>query len=207
MGKQKNVAVMVFDGVELVDMSGPVDVFLHANYFQTELAYHVYTVGATHCAIRSEGGVVMIAPTYSVDDCPEPDVVVVPGRIPSGTTAGPELTAWLVRMSLRGKTVLSVCVGLYTLAAAGLLFRRRATTHYKAIADVERAYPDIHLVKNVRFVEDGQFLTTGGVTSGIDGALALVARYSGAEVAQEVADVLVYNTTCALPPGTLLPSA
>jgi transcriptional regulator GlxA family with amidase domain len=200
-----NVAVMVFDGVELVDMNGPVDVFLHANRYETRFAYAIHTVAATHRPFRSEGDVVTITPAYSVDDCPEPDIVVVPGRIPSGTTAGPELTAWLVRMSEAGKTILSVCVGIYTLAEAGLLKHRRATTHYLAVADVHRKYPDIDLMKNVRFVEDGQFLTTGGVTSGIDGALELVGCFSGAAVAQNVADVMVYNTTCPLPPGTLLP--
>lgn len=203
--KRYTIAIMVFEGVELIDMNGPVDVFLRANDMLPDAPYEVVTVGVTHAAVLAEGRVVSLLPTYSLSDPVDPDVVVVPGRIPSGTTAGPELTEWLVSMCARGKTILSVCVGLYTLAAAGLLDGRRATTHWAAIADVMDSYPAIRIVKNVRYVEDGQFVTTGGVTSGIDGALVLLARLSGPDVAQRVADILVYNTSCPLPPGTILP--
>jgi transcriptional regulator GlxA family with amidase domain len=201
------VAVLVFYGVELVDMNGPVDVFLHANNYDPRRPYDVVTMGVTREAVLAEGRAVGLVPTCSLADRLDPDIIVVPGRIPAGTTAGPELTEWLVSMCARGKTVLSVCVGFYTLAEAGLLDGRRATTHYQAIDYVEERYPAVRIVKNVRYVEDGQFVTTGGITSGIDGALALVTRYSGADVAQKVADVMVYDRTAPLPPSTILPLA
>ena len=207
MIEYKRVAVLVFDDVELVDMNGPVDVFLHANRYDKAMNYLVYTVGATHARIRSEGGAVSITPRYSVADCPPPDIVVIPGRVAPGRNAGPKLTAWVARQVAHGSTILSVCIGLYTLAVAGLLAGQRATTHYLALEALQAQYPDIELVRNVRVVDDGQFVSTGGVTSGIDGALALVARYSGAPLAERVADVLVYNTAAPLPPRTLLPPA
>ena len=114
---------------------------------------------------------------------------------------------WVAEMSGRGKTILSVCVGIFTLAEAGLLDGRRATTHYLAIEEVEERFPAIRMVKNVRYVEDGQFITTGGVTSGIDGALALVAKLSGADLAQKIADLMVYDMSAPVPPRTLLPLA
>jgi transcriptional regulator GlxA family with amidase domain len=200
------VAVVVFDSVELVDMNGPADVFFHANDFVPG-SYEIVTVGPSRDAVLSEGQIVGLVPTYSADDPLDPDIVVVPGRIPPGTTAGPRMTEWVAEMSGRGKTILSVCVGIFTLAEAGLLNGRRATTHYLAIDEVEERFPAIEMVKNVRYVEDGQFITTGGVTSGIDGALALVAKLSGADLAQKIADLMVYDMSAPVPPRTILPLA
>lgn len=204
------IAVLIFHGVELVDMNGPVDVFLHANRFHKEPVYNIYTVAATAARIVSEGGVVTIIPQFTFETCPDPDLIIIPGRIAndaddSSIPAKPEVVAYVKQMAQKGKIILSVCVGLYTLAETGLLAGRKATTHYLAMDFVRSHYKGINLVENVRYVHDGNFITTGGITSGIDGALYLVEQYNGADVALQVANIMVYNRKAKLPPGTILP--
>lgn len=210
-----NVAVLIFDGVELIDMSGPIDVFLKANrVIPADQQYNVYTVAPTSDPILTEKGAVKIAPAFSIGNCPKPDLVVIPGCIDNSNNnsipAPAPIIAFIKKMGELGIKIMSVCVGLLSLAETGLLNGRCATTHYLSIGDVHTKYPLIELVKNVRYVEDesGQFLTTGGITSGIDGALRLVEQHNNTSdnnVADFVADIMIYNRTAPLPPFTLLP--
>lgn len=205
-----NVAVLVYNGVELVDMNGPIDVFLHANWY-TNSRYTVYTVAAAGGVVLSEDKVVSINPGYTFANCPDPDIIVIPGIIsgqfpdPYNEKLDPSIVPWLQKMAAAKKAIMSVCIGAYVLAKTGLLSGKKATTHYLSIDDFHKHYPDITIVKNVRCVEDGLFVTTGGVTSGIDGALYLIGKLDGPIVAQQVADVMVYNREAPLPPFTILP--
>lgn len=210
-----NVAVLVFDGVELVDMNGPVDVFLHANRYKkdpafTGLPYNVYTVADKGKDIISEDGSVTIKPSFTFSNCPDPDLIVIPGRISAdGTDASipaeqPYLD-FIAKMGAKNKVIMSVCVGLYSLANTGLLNGKKATTHYLAMAYAEKTWKKVKFIKNVRYVEDGLFVTTGGITSGIDGALYLVKKYNSDAIAQNVANIMVYQMDAPIPPNTILP--
>lgn len=196
------IAVLIYNGVETVDMNGPIDVFLKANRYNNG-RYEIFTVAATMDTISSEGNVVTITPQYDIHNCPVPHLIVIPGII--DLDVDPAMIDWIKKMGEDGKKILSVCIGLYTLAKTGLLSGRQATTHYLAIDSVHQQYPDIHLVKNVRVVMDGNIMSTGGITSGIDGALYVVEEYDGPIVAQQTADVMVYNRSAPLPPYTILP--
>lgn len=203
----KTIAVLIYNGVELVDMNGPIDAFLHVNSFKPN-RYAIYTIAETSAPVKSEGGVVTIIPDFTFDSHPEPDLIVIPGLLDaqlSPTTADDAVVAWIKKMVQADKIILSVCVGLYNLAATGLLGGRRVTTHYLAIDYVHEKYKDLIVVKNVRFVVDGKFVTTAGITSGIDGALHLVETFDGPDAAQQVADIMVYNRAAPLPPYTILP--
>lgn len=212
--EQLKVAVVIFPGVELVDMNGPVDVFLHANRaYKTHFnnpRYNVFTVAETDAPVEAEGKAVVIKPATTIKECTSADIVVIPGRIDftaqaNSIPADQAIIDWIAMMAGKGATILSVCVGLYSLAPTGLLDGRKATTHYLAMSYAEKQWPKIEFIKNVRYVHDGQFVTTGGITSGIDGALYLVNQNDGPAVAQMVADIMVYNREVPLPPYTLLP--
>jgi transcriptional regulator GlxA family with amidase domain len=201
------VAVMVYDGVELVDMCGPTDVFLHANGFQQD-SYHLYTVAESKQPVKSEGAVVTILPAYDFVDCPEPDILIVPGLLDADlvpTVASDACVAFIKSIVLKNKTILSVCVGLFNVAATGLLGGKRVTTHYLALPSFQQQHPDMQVVKNKRVVQDGNLVSTGGITSGIDGALHLLESLQGGALAQQVADIMVYNRAASLPEYTLLP--
>lgn len=210
--KETNVAVLIYPGVEVIDMNGPIDVFIKANRYNQN-KYRVFTVAESAKEIETERSTVRITPQYTLATCPRPDVIVIPGQIMPDTSPDPfgsgsdELVAWIKKQAQEhtGTTIISVCVGIYILARTGLLANKEATTHWAAISGMQQQYPDIRMIKNVRFVPDGNFITTGGVTSGIDGALYLVETKDGAAVAKEVADIMVYNRDAPLPPDTILP--
>jgi len=204
-----NVAVIIYNGVELVDMNGPIDAFVKANYF-IDNKYSVFTVAESLDPVKSESEVVKLTPSYSFDNCPHVDIIVIPGKLDEKSTSVPAsetVVAWIKKMAEYDKIVMSVCVGFLTLANTGLLSGKKATTHYMTINQVHgnKQYRDIDLVKNVRYVEDGNFITTGGITSGIDGALFLIEKLNGSNIAQQVADIMVYNRVAPLPPYTILP--
>lgn len=209
--KEINVAILIYPGVEIIDMNGPVDVLVKANRFNQN-RYRVFTVAELEGDIESERSVVRITPDYTISNCPRPDIIVIPGQImPEGSSesfgSGSDgLIAWLKEQAQNsGTTFMSVCVGLYILAKTGLLANKEATTHWMAIESVQQQYPNIRFIKNVRYVSDGNFITTGGVTSGIDGALYLVQTVDGPTIAKTVADIMVYNRDAPLPPDTILP--
>jgi transcriptional regulator GlxA family with amidase domain len=121
------------------------------------------------------------------------------------TVANAACVAYIKSIILKDKVILSVCVGIYNVAATGLIAGKKVTTHYLAIASFQAQYKDIHVVKNERVVRDGNLVSTGGITSGIDGALHLLEAFDGDTVAQQVADLMVYNRSSPLPVYTLLP--
>lgn len=206
-----NVAVLIYPGIELIDMNGPIDVFVKANRYNKG-KYNVFTVSESAGDVESERSAVRIVPEYTLGNCPKPNIIVIPGQImPDGSpnqfgSGSDGLRAWIKEQAQDQEvTVMSVCVGIYILAKTGLLAGKKATTHWLAIADVQQQYPNIELIKNVRFAADGNIISTGGVTSGIDGALYLIGVMDGADIAQKVADVMVYNRDAPLPPDTILP--
>jgi len=206
-----NVAILVYPGVEMIDMNGPADVFIKANNLNGG-KYRLYTVAENNQPLISEASIVAITPAYSITNCPSPDIIVIPGQILSEDTyqsgsGSPALIDWLIQVSQKtGIIIMSVCVGAYILAKTGLLTGKKATTHYDAIDYLQKQYAKIQFIKNVRYVQDGNFITTGGITSGIDGALHLIEQLDSPDIAQQVANVMVYNTKAPLPPGTILPT-
>lgn len=205
-----NVAVLVYPGVEVIDMNGPIDVFIKANRFNGN-KYRVYTVAESPEPVKSEHSAVQIIPEYTLTTCPRTDILIIPGQImPTDSTepfgrGSDTLRSWITGLAQTPETIImSVCVGIYILAKTGLLANKKATTHFSALVDIQKEYKNITFIKNVRFVPDGNFITTGGVTSGIDGALYLVSMLDNPCTAQEVADIMVYNREASLPINTIL---
>lgn len=204
------VAVVIYPGVEVVDMNGPIDVLVKANR-QNGDKYVVFTVAETEEEIKSERSSVCITPEHTFTSCPDPDIIILPGQVlPEGSpqtfgSGSDALINWIKKQAEdNNKIIMSVCVGIYILAKTGLLSGRQATTHWKALEEVQDQYPDITMIKNVRFIQDGNFITTGGITSGIDGALHLVEILENPGKAKDVANIMVYNREAPLPPDTIL---
>ena len=170
------VGVLIFDGVELLDFTGPAEVFVVAK----GQAFEVYTVAATAKSVRTMGGLIVV-PNYALVDAPAPDILILPG---GNLDAVDETTiAWVKKTCYEADYVMSVCFGAFLLARAGLLDGIEATTHHWGIDDLRKVSPRCTVVTGCRFVESGNVLTTAGVTAGIDGALRLVEKILGEEAA------------------------
>jgi putative intracellular protease/amidase len=182
----KKVAILIFDGVQIIDYSGPYEVFADAGY-------DVFTVAATkRPVITAAGDGEKILPKYTFANAPQADLVVIPGggyEAKSNSAA----VAWIKRENEHDRYTMSVCNGAFTLANTGLLDGLSATTTAGNILRMRREYPKIKVVNDQRVVDNGKIITTAGLSAGIDGALHMVAVMDGEDAAQSVALVIEYN--------------
>jgi transcriptional regulator GlxA family with amidase domain len=184
---QRKVAIVLYDGVEILDFAGPTEVFTAAG----NGAFKVFTVAPTHAPVVSQG-VLKVQPDYSVEDAPTPDILVLPGGNSRGFTRSEAGMAWVKKVTAKNEVSMSVCTGAFILAQLGLLDARPATTHWGAIPRMKSAFPKVQVKTDVRFVDDGRIVTTAGVSAGIDGALHVVQRLLGDDVAWETARYMQY---------------
>lgn len=187
------IAILALPGVQLLDVSGPLDVFAEANAQAGEIAYQLLVVSRGPGEIISSSGVRLLPDcVIGQDDDKAFDTLLIAG-CPNAATLLPDTDTltWLRRKSLAARRYGSVCSGAFFLAAAGLLHGRRVTTHWavaKALAD---AYPEVQVEEDAIHVRDGKLRTAAGVTAGLDLALALVQEDLGRDIALRVASQLV----------------
>ena len=164
--------------------------------FATSPMFSVYTVAAVANAVPTRGGP-FIVPTYTFADtttgrAPRPDVVVVPAVADPDGPQEAALRAWITDQADRGARILGVCDGSRVLAATALLDGRSATAHWTRLGALRRQHPQVRWVEGRRFVQDGPVTTTAGITSGIPGALQVMADLAGPEEATRVGQVVRY---------------
>jgi putative intracellular protease/amidase len=185
----RRVAIVIYDGVEILDVAGPAEVISVADQFAGDDRGHaleVYTVARTADPITAQG-FIKIVPQYTIGDAPRPDLVVVPGGDVSGLSDDPQLMTWLTQASAASEATLAVCTGALPLAQRGMLDGLEITTWVDAIADLRALAPKARVSQGRRFIDNGRFITTAGVSAGIDGSLHLVARLFGRRVADQTA--------------------
>ncbi|MFV3370794.1 GlxA family transcriptional regulator [Pseudomonas sp. NY15435] len=189
----KRVAMLLFPGVQALDVSGPLDVFAEANAFVPAGAgYQVVTLAASPLPLRASNGQLLGA-DVSIDQCDgAADILLVPGgpRLPDEVPSS-ELLAWLRAACARAPRHGSICTGAFLLGHAGLLDGKRVTTHWSDARRLAELFPQALVEPDRIHVRDGALVTSAGVTAGIDLALALVAEDHGAAVALSVAKRLL----------------
>jgi transcriptional regulator GlxA family with amidase domain len=189
MTNQRRIAFVLFDGVKMLDVAGPAEVFSEANLAGAD--YSLSYVAPSGTAVLTSSG--MHTPVDPIAaDPPEYDTVVVcGGDVLVGAPIDPELVDAVRRLQHRARRLVSICTGSFVLAAAGVLSGRRAATHWRHAQALARHYPDIEVLPDALFVSDGNVYTSAGVSAGIDLALALVEQDHGPDLARTVARNLV----------------
>jgi transcriptional regulator GlxA family with amidase domain len=183
------VTALVFDGMKMLDLAGPFEVFAEAAKFGAR--YDLEVRSSDGRAVRSSTGV-RVPVDGPVESATEVGTALIVGGDALPTTPiSPELTAAAVTLAGRAGRTASVCTGAFVLAAAGLLDGRRATTHWQHARLLAAAYPRVRVEPDAIYVQDGTIFTSAGVSAGIDLALALVERDHGEELARSVAQSLV----------------
>ncbi|MBG0850994.1 GlxA family transcriptional regulator [Streptomyces spinoverrucosus] len=185
---QRTVLVVLFDDVQSLDVSGPVEVFAGAEHL-TPGTYRIRTASLDGGPVRASSGLTLV-PDDALADAPDPHTLVVPGGEGTRRT-DPRLTEWLREHGPRARRLVSVCTGSLLLAEAGLLDGRRATTHWGFCDKLARDHPAVRVEPDPIYVRDGHIATSAGVTSGIDLALALVEEDLGRDAALAIARALV----------------
>ncbi len=196
--KSRRIGVLVWPGCDVLDVCGPIDVFFYAKYWLQrygricEPGYQCDIVAATPGPVKTTCGIELIA-THSYSDIEDglDTLVVVGGAEAEQASKDPPLVECARSMAPRVRRVASICTGAFNLAAAGLLHQRRVTTHWMYSGTLAVAYPSIEVDASLIFARDGNIYSSGGITAGIDLALALVEEDLGQEIALAVARTVV----------------
>lgn len=187
----QRVVIVTFDSAQILDVTGPLEVFSSATRFVLPAHYDVELVSVVGGLIRSTSG--MEFQTTRMDDVhgPVDTLMVAGGRDLDTACSDSQLMTQLRRLAAGAQRVTSVCSGAFLLAAAGLLDGRRAATHWAECDLLARTYPAVDVDHDAIYIHDGKVWTSAGVTAGIDLALALVAEDHGRKAAAAVARQLV----------------
>src|SRR5438552_3463237 len=174
--KQRQVCILIFDDVEVLDFCGPFEVFTVTGGREGLTPFVVSTVAETRQTITARGGL-RVEPEHSFENCPSPDILVVPGGI--GTRRemnNPGMLSWLQENAQRADLILSVCSGALLLAKAGLLEGLTATTHHAALDELRAISPGIKVDATKRFIDNSRVIVAAGISAGIDMSLHVDAR-------------------------------
>src|SRR5213083_2307539 len=183
------VAFLISEGAVVIDFCGPWEVFRDVMVpGRQDHPFRLYTVSESTSPIRAGGGMKII-PDYTLKNAPPPKVIVIPAQSEPSTA----MLEWIGENSKNTDVTMSVCTGAFVLAKTGLLSGKAATTFHAAFVSFAMQFPDIHLKRGARFVEDGNLASAGGLSSGIDLALRVVERYYGRDVAQKTAYDMEYQ--------------
>jgi transcriptional regulator GlxA family with amidase domain/YHS domain-containing protein len=182
------VAFLISDGAVLIDFIGPWEVFGSVMIHGRMDFFQLYTVAETTTPVRAGGGM-KIVPDFTLETAPAPKVIVIPAQ----KDPSQEVLEWIRRSAKTADVTMSVCTGAYVLAKTGLLNGRSATTHHASYVDFATKFPSIRVQRGVRFVEDGNLASSGGLSSGIDLAFRVVERYFGRDAATQTAYDMEYQ--------------
>jgi transcriptional regulator GlxA family with amidase domain len=180
----RGVLIVLFDGVQSLDVTGPLEVFA------TSGAYEITTASLGGLPIGTSSGL-RLTPDIDLLAADVDDVLLVPGGPGARIDSPPDLVEWLRQNASGARRLVSVCTGAFLLAEAGLLAGRRVTTHWAQCALLAERFPEVRVDPEPIFVRDGHVSTSAGVTAGIDLALALIEEDLGREAALDVARQLV----------------
>ncbi|GAA4274589.1 DJ-1/PfpI family protein [Aquimarina gracilis] len=180
---RKKIGFYLQSGVEILDLAGPMEVFNYAGY-------EVFTISKTKDPIYAQG-ILKVIPDYDILDAPEAEILVFFGGNAILPSKDKELIDWL--KSQKPKYYFSVCSGALILAESGILDGKQATTFRYTLEILEDEYPKIAVLKGARYVDNGNIITTAGVSAGIDGALHVVAKLNGLAVAAQTAFYMEYD--------------
>lgn len=193
MSSSRNVAILIFDGVEVLDFAGPFEVFSVTGRRQDLEPFHVYTVAEKPQPVMTRNHL-SVNPRYTIFDGPKPDILLIPGGYGTRREMNNQtLLDWIKVRSREAELTLSVCTGALLLAKAGLLDGLGATTHFGAIDLLQELAPNTTVQRGRRFVDNGRIIVSAGVSAGIDMSLYVVAKLMGKAQALETAHYMEYD--------------
>ncbi len=192
------VGIYLYEDAEVLDFAGPFEVFTTAGRMYQRShpgeppLFVPLLIGDVIRPIRARGGFT-VTPHAALKDHPHLDVVVVPGGIHTPEMQRQQTLAWLKQVSPAAVITASVCTGAFILAAAGLLDGKMVTTHWEDIPDLRTAFPTLVVIENTRWVDQGQVITSAGISAGVDMSLHIVSRLAGMDLARRTARQMEFD--------------
>lgn len=186
-----NIGIYIYQNAEVLDYSGPFEVFSTANRFLTD-KNHVFLIGQSSEVINTRGGF-NVMPHYTIENHPPLDLLIVVGGIHDEEMKKPAVIKWISTQNNKIQYIASVCTGAFLLAEAGVLTGLEVTTHWEDIQALDDSYPELTVTKNVSWVEQGRVTTSGGISAGIDMSLHLVEKLFSHDIALKTAKQMEFR--------------
>ena len=188
-----NVAIFIYDGAEVLDFSGPYEVFSTASRVANESEpFRPFLVAETSDPVAARAGFTVV-PHYGFDNHPDIDLLVVVGGVHEPQLGRPQVVEWIAAQSKHAQHVASVCTGAFLLAKAGVIESQRVITHWEDIDDLRRQFPSLDVLEEQRWVDAGSVTTSAGISAGIDMSLHLVRSFADEELAIRTARKMEYD--------------
>jgi transcriptional regulator GlxA family with amidase domain len=194
---RRTVGILVFPEVEVLDFCGPFEVFsvtrLDESRRREEPSPYEVILVAEQAGVVVATGSLKFLPDHTLEDCPPLDILVVPGGWGTRREMNNDrLITWVAERGHQVTTVTSVCTGSLLLGKAGLLDGKRATTHWRVLEEMRGWFSSINVIDDEHVVDDGNVITSAGISAGIDMALRVVSRHHGEAVARATARFMEY---------------
>jgi len=189
----RNLGIFLFNNMELLDFAGPYEVFSVTAELNDYKLFKVFTVAERGDPVRTVNGLAVL-PDYSTEDHPSMDVLVIPGGVGIRREIRKDhILQWIRPLMEGSEMTMSVCSGAMMLARAGMLSGSPFTTHHEVVQDLLEIDRTARFIQDARFVDNGKFLTAGGISAGIDLSLHVVARLHGQDIADRTAVYMEYG--------------
>lgn len=189
----RNLAILLFNDVEVLDFCGPFEVFSVTNELNDNRLLRVFTVAETVQTTRTRNGLKVI-PDFGLNDCPQPHILLIPGG--QGTRSvmqNAKVTSWIRNVESSAELILTVCTGSLVLAKTGLLDGLKATTHHEVIPLLREIAPKTEVRPDKRIVDNGRIIISAGISAGIDMCLYVVGKLYGRGIARKTAEYMEYD--------------
>lgn len=187
-----NIGIYIYDQAEVLDFSGPFEVFSTANRLVSDKPFNVFLIGETSNAVAARGGF-SVNPAYGFHNHPKIDVLIVVGGVHTGEMQKLSVLQWIAKTAEHASLIASVCTGVFLLAAAKVVDTQRVTTHWEDISDLRLAYPQLNVVEQTLWVDEGRIVTSAGISAGIAMSLHLVRRLYSLELAVKTARQMEFD--------------
>lgn len=190
-----NVGIYIYDQAEVLDFSGPFEVFSTASRIcKSGDPFTVFLIGETGNMVTARGGY-SVNPSFGFHNHPEIDVLIIVGGVHTEEMSKTQVIDWIAKRAKEAKLVASVCTGVFLLAKAKVITTENVTTHWEDILDLRASHPNLTIHESRRWVDEGSIITSAGISAGIDMSLHLVSKLYSLELAERTASQMEFDWT------------
>lgn len=188
-----NILIYVYDDAEVLDFSGPFEVFATAaRIMPADRSINVFLIGETGRPVTARAGF-KVTPHYGFANHPTPGVLIIPGGVHDNEMLKAPVLTWIKQQAEQASVVASVCTGAFLLAAAGVITTHTVTTHWEDIPALQNQFPTLHVLADKRWTQDGNIITSAGISAGIDMSLNLLGAITDTSLVVKTARQMEYD--------------
>jgi transcriptional regulator GlxA family with amidase domain len=187
-----NIGIYIYNEAEVLDFSGPFEVFSVASRFLDKKEINVFLISEKETIIKARGGY-NVSSHYTFDNHPSLDILLVAGGVYTKEIKKTNVINWIKEQSKKVQIISSVCTGVFLLAKASVITSHKVTTHWEDISDLKKLFPNLYVKENVRWVDEENIVTSAGISAGIDMSLYLVSKIYTLKLAEITAKQMQFK--------------